>query len=93
MYEEVLKKIRVKIRKLEYVVTIHAEEEISYDFLSIYDVEEAILKGSIIERQSDRITGEYKYLIRGYNLDNQRIEIILKFSPTYKVVIITVYAL
>ena len=48
MYEEVLKKIRVKIRKLEYVVTIHAEEEISDGFLSIYDVEEAILKGSII---------------------------------------------
>lgn len=93
MYEEILKKIKLKISKLEYIVTIHAEEEISNDFLSIYDVEQAISRGSILERQLDKITAEYKYRIRGYSLDNQEIEIIVKFSSTDKVVIITVYAL
>ena len=93
MYEEVLKKIKSKISNLEYVVTIHAEEEISDDFLSIYDVEQAIFTGSILERQRDKITVEYKYRIRGCSLDNQEIEVIVKFGATDKVVIITVYAL
>lgn len=93
MYEEVLKKIKLKIIALDYIVTIHAEEEISNDYLSIYDVENAIKTGTILERQPDKITGEYKYRIRGYSLDNKTIEILVKFSLTDKVVIITVYAL
>ena len=59
MYEEVFKKIQSKIRNLEYIVTIHAEEEISDDYLSIYDVENAINTGLILERQPDKVTGEY----------------------------------
>ncbi len=93
MYEEILNKIKLKIIKLKYIVTIHAEEEISDDYLSIYDVEQAIQTGLIVERQTDKITGEYKYRIRGYSLDNKPIEIMVKFSVTDKVVIITVYAL
>lgn len=93
MYEEILKKIKSKIITLDYIVTIHAEEEISNDYLSIYDVENAIKTGAILERQPDKITGEYKYRIRGYSLDNETIETIVKFSLTDKIVIITVYAL
>jgi hypothetical protein len=93
MYEEVLKKIKSKVIALEYIVTIHAEEEISDDYLSIYDVENTIKTGSILERQLNKMTGESKYRIRGYSLDNQPIETIVKFSLTDKVVIITVYAL
>ena len=61
--------------------------------MSIYDVENAINTGLILERQPDKVTGEYKYRIRGYSLENQLIETIVKFSLTDKVVIITVYAL
>jgi hypothetical protein len=93
MYEEILKKIKSKIIALDYIVTIHAEEEISNDYLTIYDVENAIKTGSILERQLDKIIGKYKYRIRGYSLDNETIETIVKFSLTDKIVIITVYAL
>lgn len=48
-------------------MTIHAEEEMDEDSLSIFDVERAILTGDIIERQKDRETGEWKYLVRGSN--------------------------
>jgi hypothetical protein len=56
-------------------------------------VENAIKTGSILERQLDKIIGKYKYRIRGYSLDNETIETIVKFSLTDKIVIITVYAL
>jgi len=41
-------------------MTIHAEEEMDEDGLSIFDVERAILTGDIIERQKDRETEEWK---------------------------------
>ncbi len=48
------------MRSCQYVMTIHAEEEMSDDDLSIYDIEQAILTGEILERQKDRTTAESK---------------------------------
>ena len=39
-----------KVQTLDYVMTIHAEEEMEDDDFSILDVERAILTGEIIER-------------------------------------------
>ena len=46
------------IRTRQYVMTLHAEEEMDDDNLSIFDVERGILTGRIIERQQDRDTEE-----------------------------------
>jgi len=93
MFNEILKQIHEKIVSHQYVMTIHAEEEMSEDGLVIYDIEQGILTGKILERQRDRVSGESKYQIRGSTLDGEEVEIIVKLSPTGKVVIITVYAL
>ncbi|MDJ0690795.1 MAG: DUF4258 domain-containing protein [Xenococcaceae cyanobacterium MO_188.B32] len=93
MFDEILKQIREKIASYQYVMTIHAEEEMSEDGLAIYDIEQGILTGKILERQRDRVSAESKYRIRGRTLDGEEVEIIIKLSPTGKVVIITVYAL
>lgn len=45
MYDRVLKKLREKIRVSEFVMTLHAEEEMDADGLSIFDVEHCILSG------------------------------------------------
>ena len=74
-------------------MTLHAEEEMNNDELTIYDVECGILTGEIKERQKDRITGEWKYRIRGQTLEGNEIEVITKLSPTGKLVFITVYIL
>lgn len=50
MFEKILKRMREKVHALQYVMTIHAEEEMDSDDLSIFDVERAILTGRIIER-------------------------------------------
>ncbi len=91
MFDRILKEMRDKIRERKYVMTIHGEEEMNNDCLSIYDVESGILTGKIMERQKDRTTAEWKYKIIGKALDSREIEVIAKLSPTGKLVIITVY--
>ena len=91
MLERILKRMREKIRIHRYVLTLHAEEEMDNERLTIYDVERGILTGEILERQKDRMTGEWKYRIRGKTVSGDAVELIAKLSLTNKLVIITVY--
>jgi hypothetical protein len=52
-----------KIRSYNYILTLHAEEEMDNDNLTIFDVENCILTGEIIERQKDKNTNEWKYIV------------------------------
>jgi hypothetical protein len=91
VFERILSRIREKVRALKYVMTIHAEEEMDGDGLSIFDVEQAILTGQIIERQKESETGEWKYLVRGQSVEGTDVVVVSKLSPTGKLIIITVY--
>ena len=81
-----------KVRALQYVMTIHAEEEMDDDELSIFDIEHAILTGRIIERQKDTETGEWKYLVAGTSVEGNDVVVVSKLSSTDSLIIITVYA-
>jgi hypothetical protein len=84
--------LRERIRSRQYVMTLHAEEELINDGLSIFDVESAILAGSIIQTQVDRQRGDRKHLIRGQTLDgSDSLTVVAKLGPTGKLVILTVY--
>ncbi len=72
-------------------MTIHAEEEMNDDCVTIFDVERCILTGKILERQKDKDTAEWKYRINGESLSGGEVEVVTKLSPTGKLVIITVY--
>ena len=91
MLERILKQMQERVRTRQYVMTLHAEEEMNDDGLTIFDVERGILSGKIIERQKDSDTGEWKYLIAGKTLANNRVVVVTKPSPTVKFVSITVY--
>jgi len=91
VFNRILKQMREKIRTCQYVMTLHAEEEMSDDNLTVFDVEHAILIGKIVERQKDHKTGEWKYLVKGKTLIGSEIVVVTKLSPTDKLVIITVY--
>lgn len=39
MFDEILQRMRDKINAHQYVMTLHAEEEMSDDNLTIYDIE------------------------------------------------------
>lgn len=84
--------MREKIRLRQYVMTIHADEEMDDDELTIFDVENAVLTGEIIERQRDRETNEFKYRIRGKTVEgSESVATVVKFGLSGKLVIITVY--
>lgn len=91
MYERILRLMREKIRTWQYVMTLHAEDEMNDDDLSIFDVERAILTGDVIERQEDHATGEWRYFIAGQSIHSEDVEVIVKISVTEKLVIIAVY--
>ena len=91
MFDRILKQMREKVRTRQYVMTLHAEEEMDNDYLSIFDIESGVLTGEIIECQKDSATGESKYLVKGQTLSGNDIVVVGKLSPTGKLVIITVY--
>jgi hypothetical protein len=64
---------------------------LSEHFLTIFDVESAILTGQVAERQRDRQPDEWKYLVRGQSLAGAIVAVVAKFGPTGKLVFITVF--
>lgn len=93
MFDGVLHELREKIRARLYVVTAHARLEMLDDNLLTVDLEQAVITGSIVERQDDHRTAELKYRVRGAAADGRTVEVIAKQGPTGKVVFVTVYAL
>ncbi len=72
MFDRILKRMRERIRSRQYVMTLHAEEEMDADGLTIYDVERGVLSGKILERRRDKVTGEWKYRSEGRRLTGLR---------------------
>ena len=91
MFDHILQRMQEKVRSLDYVMTLHAEDEMEDDDLSILDVEHVILTGEIIERQQDQETGERKYLIAGNTLVDDPIIVVAKLALVGNLIIITVY--
>jgi len=85
--------MRNKIRMGDYVMTLHAEEEIDTEELSVFDVERCVLTGEIIERQKDKQTAETKYRILGSAISGDLMEVLAKFGPTGRLFIITAYSI
>jgi hypothetical protein len=93
VFDRVLQEIKDTLNQQRYVMTLYVEEEMTDDNLSILDVEQSILTGKTLGRQTDRNTGEFKYRIRGLTLEGDAVDVIVKLGLTGKVVIITVYLL
>ncbi len=91
MFQRFLTLFREKIRLRQYLVSIHADEEMKDDDLSIYDVENCILTGIITERQKTEMSGERKYVIRGHSFDDDVVFVVVKTRPVGKILIATVY--
>ena len=91
MYDRLLKQMRELVRTRRYIMPLHAEDEMEADGLTIYDVESTILTGQITERQKDRRSKEWKYLVSGQSLASEAVTVAVKFSPTGKLVLITIF--
>jgi len=78
---------------LQYVMTVHAEDEMDNDSFSIFDIEQAMFNGAITERQKDKHSGEWKYVIQGRTDHGDALAVVVKLGNTDTVIIITVYVL
>jgi hypothetical protein len=91
MFERTLGRFRSLIRSGEYLLSIHALEEMAEDDVLTEDVENVILTGGIVERQIDRATRARKYVFLGRDLAGDPIGVVAKIGAVGKVVILTVY--
>jgi hypothetical protein len=91
VFERILNQLREKVRTRQYVMTLHANEEMDEDSLTIFDVESVVLSGSMIERQKDGTTNEWKYLVKGETLAGDFVITVAKISPTGKLVFVTIF--
>ena len=89
--DKILTRLKECVRENNYIMTLHAEEEMDEDGLSIFDIEHAVLTGAIIEKQKDHESGEWKYLLHGKGINNDLVNVAVKISHTGKLVIITVF--
>lgn len=93
MYSRVLKQMREAVRLRNYIVTLHAVDEMDDDGFSIFDIEHCILHGEITEKQKEQKSAEWKYLLRGVTFNERGICVAAKMSITGKLVVITVYSI
>jgi Domain of unknown function (DUF4258) len=84
-------RIRAKIQLQQYDMSAHAMEEMAEDFLTILDVEEAVLNGQIVRAEKDDPRGT-KYVVVGTALDRQTpVGVVGRFASSGRYLIITVY--
>jgi hypothetical protein len=91
MLDQTRNQIRQLVLARRYVVTLHAYDEMAADNISVWDLEAALLNGTVQEQQRDRETSERKYRVAGSALDERPIEVIAKIGPTGKLIVITAY--
>ena len=91
MAQPSISRIRDCIRSLNYVVSLHAAEELDDDDLTILDLENILLTGEITERQRDRKTREVKLVVRGRTIEGRAAETIVKLNQIGTLFVITVY--
>jgi hypothetical protein len=89
--QSAISRIRDCVRSLDYVVSVHASEELDDDNLTILDLENILLIGEIVERQRDRQTRERKFVVRGVTVDGLQAEAVVKFGALGNLFVITVY--
>jgi hypothetical protein len=91
VFERVLRRMRALAREGRYVLTVHAQDAMEEDDLTIFDVVRCFITGRIIERQWDGRLNEWKYLVRGLATDHTGLVAVAKIGPTRMLVIVTVY--
>ena len=90
MPHRLIDRIRERIRKLEYDMTVHAMEEMAEDDLDILDIEEAVLNGRVV-RSNRRDHRGTIYTVEGTALDGEKlIGVVGRFSHA-NFLVITVY--
>lgn len=91
MYVRALREMQERVRTRRYVVTLHAVEEMDDDGLTVFDLEQVVLTGGIVERQKDRTSDGWKYLVTGDTINGQSATVVARIGVTGLLVILTIF--
>ena len=86
----VIERIREKIRKRDYFLSSHAEDEMTEDGVERSDVETAILGGFVEKKLTSDLRGT-RYRIEGQAEDGRFMHVLCRFREDRSLIIITVY--
>jgi hypothetical protein len=86
----VIEKIRDKIRKRDYYLSSHAEEEMAEDSFERLDVENAILQGFVQKKMTHDPRGT-RYRVEGPAHDGRLMHVLCRLKEAGSLIIITVY--
>lgn len=92
-YENILPLLQAAVEAGATIFTPHAQEEMNEDDLFIFDLEQCVLNGTIVERQWDDTYGEWKYLVEGESTDGDGVIVVVKLDQKGQLVFITTYRL
>ena len=86
-----IERIRRRILLRDYDLTIHAIEEMAEDDLDVLDIEQAVLTGQVVRRNTRDPRGT-KYTIEGLATDGKRVVgVVGRFHAGDRFLVITVY--
>ncbi len=74
-------------------LTNHAYDEMEDDDLFVFDLEQCVYTGTIIERQWDAGLQDWKYVIYGKSSDEEDIAVVTQIVRNQTLVFITTYRL
>jgi Domain of unknown function (DUF4258) len=84
-------RIRERIRLQQYDMSAHAVEEMAEDFLTIVDIEEAVLNGQVVRVEKDDPRGT-RYVVVGSAFGQPTsVGVVGRFASSGRYLIITVY--
>lgn len=87
----VLERIRACVRAERLALTLHADDEMRKDELTVRDVMSALLHGRVILQQLDRERHQRKYVVEGPSDDGSSICVVCRFGPMDDLIVITVF--
>jgi hypothetical protein len=93
MHEGTLREMRRLLRRGDYVLTDHAEQELAADELSLFDLERVVSSGTIVARQEDAVSGEWKYVMECLSARGEWVAAVAKISRARKLIFLTVFRL
>ena len=91
MFDRSLKRMQERVCTHQYLITLHAQEDMDDDELSIFDVEQCIQAGEVVARYRDHVTVGYRYLVEGQTIAGDTIVVVGKLSASGTLSIVTVY--
>lgn len=93
MFERILETMCECIRESRFTFIRHAYDEMNDDDLFVFDLEQCIQTGTIVERQWDDDFNDWKYVIHGQSADGEEIAVVAKLAESQKTIFITTFRL